>query len=44
LRGNLDKFMDVFCAASATAVTLEVKLGFELVGHHNTIPTGGSNF
>lgn len=37
--GDLDEFMDVLGAAPATAVTLEVKLGFELVGHHNSCPT-----
>ncbi len=44
MRGDLDKFMDVLGAASATAVTLEVKLGFELVGHHDSGPTRGSDF
>jgi len=44
LSGNLDKFMDVLGAAPATAVTLEVKLGLELAGHHNSIPTRGSDF
>ena len=36
--------MDVLGAAPATAVTLEVKLGLKLAGHHNSIPTGGSDF
>jgi hypothetical protein len=43
LRGDLDKFMDVLGAASATAVTLEVKLGFKLVGHHDSSPTRRSD-
>ena len=44
MRGDLDELMDVLGAAPATAVTLEVKLGLELAGHHNAIPTGGSDF
>ncbi len=44
MSGNLDKFMDVLGAAPATAVTLEVKFGLKLAGHHNSIPTGGSDF
>ena len=35
--------MDVLGTASATAVTLEVKLGFELAGHHNAGLTGCSD-
>lgn len=36
--------MDVLGAAPTTAVTLEVKLGLELTGHHNSISTGCSDF
>ena len=44
LNGDLNELMDVLGAAPATAVTLEVELGLELAGHHNSIPTGCSDF
>lgn len=44
MNGDFDEFMDVLGAAPATAVTLEVKVGFELVGHHNSGPTRCSDF
>jgi hypothetical protein len=44
LSGDLDKLMDVLGAAPATAVTLEVKLGFELVGRHDSNLTSCSDF
>ena len=44
MNGDLDEFMDVLGAAPATAVTLQVKLGFELVGRHDSGPSRCSDF
>ena len=44
MSGDLNELMDVLGAAPATAVTLEVKLGFELAGHHNSGPTSCADF
>ncbi len=34
LDSEIDKLMDIFCAATAAAALLEAKFGLELTGHH----------
>ncbi len=43
MHGDLDEFVNVLRTASATALTLEVKLGFKLVSHHDAGSTRRSN-